>query len=830
MKNTVSEIMKLKLRSCDLILIFVLSLFVLVLTAGNSSAETIIVDDDGEGDYMSIGEAIDNSHDRDVIRVWAGIYREKLIIDHPLIIQGNGSSSTIIQGNGRENVVSLQADNITLSGFGISGSGVYTGDSGVRIHSGANNNQLLDNFIFNNSNAVNIGWATRNVLANNTIFRNQEYGILIKKGRKNLLENNTISRNRVGIHLSDWAAENRVHYNDIYQNTHKGIYCGEDQEVEVNATNNWWGHGSGPYHTVNNSKGDGDQVTDFVVFDHWLTNPVYKSKPRAFILEPGFGPVRNLSLVDFRAFATPEHNISQYVWHSQIDGELYRGNNLSFSLGNLSLGRHYISLRVQEEDGNWSEKTYSELIVHNGYLNAVIDGISPAASLQGSLVTFSGYGEGNSSAVAWWWRSSYDGYLSNEASFNSSELSIGKHKITFQVRDEYGLWSPENESFVTILDPAARPAASITSVYPSQAEVGEPVTVNGTDLNGGTIVRFVWNLNGEELHNGSQSRFIIPELDQEENKLTLRMMDEHGRWSLKTSRTIYMTLRPTAVIVSIGEDLVNPGTKIRFVAAGQDNESIEMYTWRSDVDGFFYSGSEAAILEILSEGEHTIYLKVMNDKGVWSREVNNTINASDYLHDGAGAPDPGPHVSIDFPASGSTVSGLVTISGVVFYNEPQDYGTSAWVEVSIDGGKWKRATLRGNDPFFTDSFGWKYEWDTEKLKEKEYTIAVMTRDSNGGQSDIITINVEVEKGASFDWNSKEAVFACYLPVTMVLSMVLVYILYERNKQKPAQPYRGNAIRPRKQLSETAIARRVPPPRKLSSEEQKDEREDTGDRN
>jgi len=41
----------------------------------------------------------------------------------------------------------------------------------------------------------------------------------------------------------------------------------------VNATYNWWGDASGPYHSVNNPAGTGDNVTDNVLFEPWLTEP-----------------------------------------------------------------------------------------------------------------------------------------------------------------------------------------------------------------------------------------------------------------------------------------------------------------------------------------------------------------------------------------------------------------------------------------------------------------------------------------------------------------------------------------------------------------------------
>jgi len=63
-----------------------------------------------------------------------------------------------------------------------------------------------------------------------------------------------------------------VHNNNIFNNTDHGlkavIHENEDKEI-VNASNNWWGDISGPYHPDTNSGGSGNNVSDDVTFDDW---------------------------------------------------------------------------------------------------------------------------------------------------------------------------------------------------------------------------------------------------------------------------------------------------------------------------------------------------------------------------------------------------------------------------------------------------------------------------------------------------------------------------------------------------------------------------------
>jgi len=75
---------------------------------------------------------------------------------------------------------------------------------------------------------------------------------------------------------------------------------------------------------------------------------------------------------------------------------------------------------------------------------AFIDGIYPNPAEEGEKVFFAGHGEDpDGSIVGHYWRSSIDGILSTQASFSTSDLSIGTHTIYLKVQDDDGTWSEE---------------------------------------------------------------------------------------------------------------------------------------------------------------------------------------------------------------------------------------------------------------------------------------------------------------------------------------------------------------------------------------------------
>jgi len=63
-----------------------------------------------------------------------------------------------------------------------------------------------------------------------------------------------------------------VHHCWIYDNTGYGVR-NVDDSVTVDATNNWWGDASGPYHEDLNPDGQGSAVSDNVAFSPWLSSP-----------------------------------------------------------------------------------------------------------------------------------------------------------------------------------------------------------------------------------------------------------------------------------------------------------------------------------------------------------------------------------------------------------------------------------------------------------------------------------------------------------------------------------------------------------------------------
>ena len=175
----------------------------LILISTGSLADTLYVDG---RQFKGIQEAIDHSHNGDIIRVANGIYREGNIkITKSIYLTGDGWP--VIDGGLKHEAITVQASGVTIEGFIIQNVGKsYTDDwAAIRI-------EEKDHCIIRNNKIVN-----------------SFFGIYLQNADDILVENNEITgeaKNEVnsgnGIHLWDC---NRIKIkNNIVINHRDGIY------------------------------------------------------------------------------------------------------------------------------------------------------------------------------------------------------------------------------------------------------------------------------------------------------------------------------------------------------------------------------------------------------------------------------------------------------------------------------------------------------------------------------------------------------------------------------------------------------------------------------
>lgn len=177
--------------------------------------------------YTTIQEAIDalETSIGDVIFVEEGVYCEHVIVDKSLTLVGENRNATIIDGAENGTVFYVTADNVNISNFTIQNSGSST-SYGIEFM--AENCTVSGNIIRENGNGILLMQSSYIVITENTISKNELYGIWMGKSSNNMIDRNDITNNGITGIESAFSTYNVVNANNISYNDWFGIefyYC-----------------------------------------------------------------------------------------------------------------------------------------------------------------------------------------------------------------------------------------------------------------------------------------------------------------------------------------------------------------------------------------------------------------------------------------------------------------------------------------------------------------------------------------------------------------------------------------------------------------------------
>ena len=170
----------------------------------------------------------------------------------------------------------------TASGSGWESAGIYaTSYYGPNVQA-----TITGNDIHSNSHGVYIGYDDSETSTTAT------------------LTSNDIHNNDVGVYIRSNGTTVTGHQNEIYGNVNYGVEVNSSCTATYDFENNCWQTDTGPHHPTSNPTGLGDEVSDNVDFDPWLTSPpaeVPAMTPLGFVLVM-------ISLFGLVVFATREVN------------------------------------------------------------------------------------------------------------------------------------------------------------------------------------------------------------------------------------------------------------------------------------------------------------------------------------------------------------------------------------------------------------------------------------------------------------------------------------------------------------------------------------------
>lgn len=289
-KRMSANLYKNKFILTFLLLLFVAN-FVLVPVVGSNLVRTsnfIYVDDSGGADYNSIQEAIDNADDGDTIFVYNGTYEEQIIVDKKINLVGENKKNTIITGDFRKYLISINVHDVSLSNFNIKGKKSFlTLSNGILISSDKTKisncviNQLSIGILVKGSDTnisnnqifdCNIGLFFSLNVENNIIecnnFSNNFFGIwsffsMISSG--NIIRENLFLKNSIGVGLVFLTKGFTVYHNNFVENNVHAKGSGQNiwNDKYPSGGNYWSGYsGVDEYHGLSQDKPGSDGIID----------------------------------------------------------------------------------------------------------------------------------------------------------------------------------------------------------------------------------------------------------------------------------------------------------------------------------------------------------------------------------------------------------------------------------------------------------------------------------------------------------------------------------------------------------------------------------------
>ncbi len=224
------------------------------------NGRTFYVGGSGPDNYTTIQSAINHAKDGDTVFVYdeSSSYDENIEIDNEIFLLGESRGTTIINGSGIGNVVTIIANNATISGFTIQNGGSEYENAGIYTRS--DNIIIINNNIKSHqSTGIIIGeYSKDNTISGNEISHNNIHGIrLYRRSKKNNITNNIFSKNSwSGIFLVS-SPDNVIKDNNFYKNglpiqSHmsRGTYI-EDNYFDSNA--DIWLFDSNHYNVITNN-------------------------------------------------------------------------------------------------------------------------------------------------------------------------------------------------------------------------------------------------------------------------------------------------------------------------------------------------------------------------------------------------------------------------------------------------------------------------------------------------------------------------------------------------------------------------------------------------
>jgi parallel beta-helix repeat protein len=118
--------------------------------------------------YNTIQDGVNDANPGETLMVYPRTYNENVVIDRPLTVIGVDRSTTIIDGGGAGNVVTITSDDVYFNGFTVQHSGTGAGDAALFLD-GVHNCNIFDNTFIDSWDGISLYHSGANSIYDNGI-------------------------------------------------------------------------------------------------------------------------------------------------------------------------------------------------------------------------------------------------------------------------------------------------------------------------------------------------------------------------------------------------------------------------------------------------------------------------------------------------------------------------------------------------------------------------------------------------------------------------------------------------------------------------------------
>ena len=633
-------------------LIILVGIFlILALLSGIGAAAEIIVQPGN-----SIQAAVNNSNPGDIITIKAGTYTENVKITKGNITirseSGNPDNTIIKSKSSTVNVLSVQADNVTISGIkaiGASGSGY----SGIYL-SGCNKCVIENNKLMSNGYGIYLVSSKGCTISKNMVTNNGYYGIVLGSSSGNKISGNIASSDARGIHIGSsddntitgnnvtansaygmyvcGLSDRNLIYNNYFNNTNMTIKSGVGNSYNTTKTTgknivggtyiggNYWGKPDGTGFSDKAVDKDGDGISDSAYTS--ITSSIYSDYLPLVIPSNPAAPD-----ADFSSNIT-SGNLPLSVLFTDASTGTVTAWNWSFGDGTYSTEKNPV--HIYSAAGNYTVKLTASNTAGNdtkikeNYIK-VITPQTPVVSFWGSPVsgnallnvTFKDNTTG--SPTAWNW-SFGDGTYSTDQHPKHTYSAAGNYTVKLTASNAAGSHTLTKSNYIKVTGSSLQ--APIASFSSNATSGNAPLNVLFTDTSTGAPTAWNWNFG-----DGTNSTAQNPaHTYSTAGNYTVILTVSNAAGSNTATKSNYITVAGTPSQMPVAAFSASPtsgNAPLNVTFADSSTGSPTAWNWNFG-DGAT-STQKNPVHTYSSAGNYTVTLTVTNAAG------SNTATKSNYI-------------------------------------------------------------------------------------------------------------------------------------------------------------------------------------------------------